>query len=424
MYVCAYVICLRTLDTYPDPCIGGFQATIAFAEASEVSLNLRFTDPVDPLYISVDADYADTLFVIATSQIFSRSQQNSQAAAEPASRNPRKRPLEEDSNHNHSNGSGRNPRNARIAEDGGRAWEQRPTKPMKVVHRTDKQSIAREMNPPPPPSAEPPASWAVLTAAQRRQQEETDDEQGEDQNPYGDYGDYNYEFDPQGAHAKAGPSQPSQRSHVSRNGDGSGSGSGVEWQGGRGREREPLFLPSSQISHLPAASQAAIIESGLGIEHMSAEELAMMLDGDADMDEELGGGGGGDDGNRPPQQAQRQPSSSLEYADEDWRMEDRADFVAGEHGHGQQRDSLELIEDDDDFEMAPTQNPNESARVRSFVLPKRPYELSDGCRHSGRYSKIDCCYTYIYSLNLNVIDTIKTWAVSAHGRRRNSWYTY
>ena len=224
----------------------------------------------------------------------------------------------------------------------------------------------------------------MLTAAQRRQQEEADDvdEQGEDQNQYGDYGDYNYEFDPHGAHAQAGPSQPSQRSHVSRNGNGSGSGSGVEWQGGRGmeREREPLFLPSSQISHLPAASQAAIIESGLGIEHMSAEELAMMLDGDADMDEELGGGGGGgDDGNRPPQQAQRQPSSSLEYADEDWRMEDRADFVAGEHGHGQQRDSLELIEDDDDFEMAPTQNPNGGTRVRPFALRERSYELTDGC---------------------------------------------
>ncbi|PIL25203.1 hypothetical protein GSI_13092 [Ganoderma sinense ZZ0214-1] len=337
-----------------------FNATIAFAEASEVSLNLRFTDPVDPLYISVDADYADTLFVIATSQIFSRSQQNSQAAAEPASRNPRKRPLEEDSHHNRSNGNSRNLRNVRVAEDGGRPREHRPTKPMKVVHRTDKQSIAREMNPPPLPTAEPPASWAVLTAAQQREQQQGEyDEEGEDQNQYGDYNDYDYEFNPGDADAQAGPSQHSQRSHISRNGRGSGSGSGE-----RHKEKEPLFLPSSQISHLPAASQAAIIESGLGIEHMSAEELAMMLDGDADMDEaevELGGNHGVGDGNPPPQP--RQPSSSLEYADEDWRMEDRADFVTGEHGHGQQRDSLELVEDDDDFEMAPTQNPNEGSRV-------------------------------------------------------------
>lgn len=332
------------------------QATIAFAEASEVSLNLRFTDPVDPLYISVDADYADTLFVIATSQIFSRSQQNSQAAAEPAPRNPRKRPLEEDGNHNHNhhNINDRNPRNGCIAEDAGRAREHQSTKPMKVVHRTDKQSIAREMNPPPLPTAEPPASWAVLTAAQRRQQQQEYDEQGEDQIQHGGYNDYDYEFNPQDAHAQAGPSQPSQRSLA-------GSRSGARE---REKVKEPLFLPSSQISHLPAASQVAIIESGLGIEHMSAEELAMMLDDDADMDEaELGGDSGGSQSHQ-----QRQPSSSLEYADEDWRMEDRADFVAGEHGQAQQRDSLELIDDDDDFEMAPTQNSNGGTRVRLFFV--------------------------------------------------------
>ena len=75
------------------------QATIAFAEASEVSLNLRFTDPLEPLYISVDADYADTLFIIATNQIVSRSQQNSQTGSAPRHANPRKRPLEEDNIH-------------------------------------------------------------------------------------------------------------------------------------------------------------------------------------------------------------------------------------------------------------------------------------------------------------------------------------
>ncbi|KAI1793456.1 Rad9-domain-containing protein [Ganoderma leucocontextum] len=333
-----------------------FNATIAFAEASEVSLNLRFTDPVDPLYISVDADYADTLFVIATSQIFSRSQQNTQA--EPAPRNPRKRPLEEDRSHDD-----RSPPNVRIAEDSGRNRERQPTKPMKVVHRTDKQSIAREMHPPPLPTAEPPPSWAVLTAAQQRQRQ---DEQSGDQNQYEDY-DYDFEFNPQDAQAQAGPSQPSQRSRSS----GSGSGAGVR-QKERGKEKEALFLPSSQISHLPAASQAAIIESGLGIEHMSAEELAMMLDGDADMDEaELGFGEGGDRDRNQPQQ-QRQPSPSLEYADEDWRMEDRADFVAGEHGHAQKRDSFELV--DDDFEMAPTQNNNGGTRVCLFI-----FRAGNGC---------------------------------------------
>lgn len=307
-------------------------------------MNLRFTDPVDPLYISVDADYADTLFVIATSQIFSRSQQNSQA--EPAPWNPRKRPFEDDSN-------GWNQRDVRVAGDRGKARE-RQTKPMKVVHRTDKQSIAREMNPPPPPTAEPPPSWAVLTAAQQRQQQrEQEDEQSRDQQ-YEDYNDYDYEFNPQDPHAQAGPSQPSRRSQAGNQ--------------SRARQKEPLFLPSSQISHLPAASQAAIIESGLGIEHMSAEELAMMLDGDADVDE-LGehGDGDGKQGQSPQErQRQREPSSSLEYADEDWRMEDRTDFVDGENGHAQTRDSLELVDDDDDFEMAPTQNHDGGTKVSLF----------------------------------------------------------
>ncbi|TBU60550.1 Rad9-domain-containing protein [Dichomitus squalens] len=246
-----------------------FNATIAFAEASEVSLNLRFTDPLEPLYISVDADYADTLFVIATSQIVSRSQQASQA--DPTPRNPRKRPLEEDRNHNQPQ-----QRNVRIAEGALRERPRVPAKPMKVVRKTDRQSMAREMHPPPLPTAEPQPSWA------------------------------------------------------------------------KEREKEPLFLPSSQISHLPPASQAAIIESGLGIEHMTAEELAMMLDddvdldefgGDADVDADTGGRSGGHDRG---------------YADEDWRMEDREDFLTGEKGQGG-TDSFELV-DDEDFEMAPTQS--------------------------------------------------------------------
>ncbi|TBU47499.1 Rad9-domain-containing protein [Dichomitus squalens] len=305
-----------------------FNATIAFAEASEVSLNLRFTDPLEPLYISVDADYADTLFVIATSQIVSRSQQASQA--DPTPRNPRKRPLEEDRNHNQPQ-----QRNVRIAEGALRERPRVPAKPMKVVRKTDRQSMAREMHPPPLPTAEPQPSWAVLTAAQ--QQQRSQDGQGEGQGGEQPYEDYEYEcaFDAQDA--QPGPSQRSQRPRPS--------GGGARQ---KEREKEPLFLPSSQISHLPPASQAAIIESGLGIEHMTAEELAMMLDddvdldefgGDADVDADTGGRSGGHDRG---------------YADEDWRMEDREDFLTGEKGQGG-TDSFELV-DDEDFEMAPTQS--------------------------------------------------------------------
>ncbi|KAJ7287580.1 hypothetical protein C8J57DRAFT_591326 [Mycena rebaudengoi] len=45
-----------------------FNATIAFAESMSLTLDLRFTDPAAPLFIDVDGDNSDTLFVISTSQ--------------------------------------------------------------------------------------------------------------------------------------------------------------------------------------------------------------------------------------------------------------------------------------------------------------------------------------------------------------------
>ncbi|KAJ7647375.1 Rad9-domain-containing protein [Roridomyces roridus] len=46
-----------------------FNATIAFAESMSLALDLRFTDPAAPLFIDVEGDNADTLFVISTSQV-------------------------------------------------------------------------------------------------------------------------------------------------------------------------------------------------------------------------------------------------------------------------------------------------------------------------------------------------------------------
>lgn len=43
-----------------------FNATIAYAEAMSLSLEMRFTDPGDPLFIDADMDDIDTLFVLAT----------------------------------------------------------------------------------------------------------------------------------------------------------------------------------------------------------------------------------------------------------------------------------------------------------------------------------------------------------------------
>ncbi|KAI6149983.1 Rad9-domain-containing protein [Pisolithus thermaeus] len=46
-----------------------FNATIAFAEATSSPLELRFTDPAAPLFIGIEGDEFECLFVISTSQI-------------------------------------------------------------------------------------------------------------------------------------------------------------------------------------------------------------------------------------------------------------------------------------------------------------------------------------------------------------------
>ncbi|RDX50973.1 hypothetical protein OH76DRAFT_1379988 [Lentinus brumalis] len=269
-----------------------FNAPVAFAEASQLPLEIRFTDPADMISISADHELFSSLFVIATSHIQS-SQQTSQNQQHSQNRqrdqglregsNSRKRPLEDDSNH--------------------RTERDRPKvkakKPIKVVHKADRASIARGMHPPPSPR-EPQPSWAILTAAQ----------QPDAQGHYEEYDDV--------AYASAGPSQPEM---------------------GRAAVKEPLFLPSSQLSQLPPSVEAAIIESGLGIENMSAEEFAAMLEGDADEVEF-------DEVRVKPEDSQED-----ELGEDDWQVDDRMDFApAVLRGR---TDSFELV---DDVEMAPTQN--------------------------------------------------------------------
>ncbi|CDO73327.1 hypothetical protein BN946_scf185008.g90 [Trametes cinnabarina] len=288
-----------------------FTATIAFAEASQLSLEIKFTDPEAPLYIDVGGDMADTLFVIAASRLESFSPRGSQArqGSAGAQVNIRKRPLEEDNR----NRDLQTNQNMQAAERARGAHDKRPTKPMKVVHRADRESIAREMHPP-PPMYEPQPSWAVLTAAQQQYQ---DLELG------------------------APPSQPLYRfaSQSSQRNASAG--------------KEPLFLPASQLSQLPPEAEAAIIDSGLGIEHMTAEELADMLEGDAEEVEFVS------QRSRPPEGTQQESPQSADAdatrrQEQEWQMDEDeiGDFEHG--GYGQQQDSFELI-DDVDFEMEPTQ---------------------------------------------------------------------
>ncbi|KAF7361933.1 hypothetical protein MVEN_00538300 [Mycena venus] len=91
-----------------------FNATIAFAESMSLALELRFTDPAAPLFIDVEGDNADTLFVISTSQV-----PGAPMASQASTVNPKKREREE------------TPRDfARIK------------KSMKAVQRTDAASVS------------------------------------------------------------------------------------------------------------------------------------------------------------------------------------------------------------------------------------------------------------------------------------------
>ncbi|GLB37678.1 putative rad9 [Lyophyllum shimeji] len=46
-----------------------FNATIAYADSMSLAIDLRFTDPAAPLFIDVEGDNSETLFVISTSQV-------------------------------------------------------------------------------------------------------------------------------------------------------------------------------------------------------------------------------------------------------------------------------------------------------------------------------------------------------------------
>ena len=95
-----------------------------------------------------------------------------------------------------------------------------------------------------------------------------------------------------------------------------------------------------------------MIGSGLGIESMTAEEFEMMMDGDADeldfLDDDSRGRGDSGGG------VGRKEGSEEELVE--WPADDFMFASQGVVGHGQQQqESLELIDDFDDVEMAPTQ---------------------------------------------------------------------
>jgi cell cycle checkpoint control protein RAD9A len=196
-------------------------------------LDLHFTDPASPLFIDIESENSETLFVISTSQVGANagvpSQAQSNTGHDLGSVN-RKRMRQddnengnEDDNHNTEDGPsthGPVPR-SRPKE------KERIKKPMKVVQRVNPTSVA-------------------LTLANSSRP-----------------GTVRGSMPPPNSIPFRPLSQTPVFSQISNKNNG----------------RDPLFLPGSQLS---VADEEAIRDSGLGIESMGADELEALLEGDGE----------------------------------------------------------------------------------------------------------------------------------------------
>lgn len=115
-------------------------------------LDLRFTNPTAPLFIDVEADDIETLFVISTTQVSgSQTRGGKSNSQEPQAAQSRKRPREPSSD-------GATP--APMSVPG----STRPKRPMKAVHRIDLPTPSRttpnrtSMGPPSSMPMGPPSS--------------------------------------------------------------------------------------------------------------------------------------------------------------------------------------------------------------------------------------------------------------------------
>lgn len=242
-----------------------------------LALNLRFTEPAAPLFVDVEEDSAESLFVVSTSQVpgvppggngANSTQQSRGTTASGSSSQIRKRVREESPERNR-NMAPRTPASER----------RRP--PMKAVQRTDPAEFAR----------------------QQQQQHQSQTSQLS-RAPYGSM--------PPPSIVPRQQSQQSNGFHFSQ----ARNGSQFE------QEREPLFLPSSQMSQ---ADAEALRASGLGVDNMDADEFLAMMEEEGEevgvtLEEALlaprdGGGGAGakvgsDSG------SETEPESDLEMLDE------------------------------------------------------------------------------------------------------------
>lgn len=174
------------------------------------SLDFRFTHPAAPLFIDIEGDNVETLFVISTSQVHGVST----TTQRPSSQGPNMKKRERSENET-----------------------PRVRKPMKAVLPTNPETYNHHSN-----NTSRTASCAPRTILQPSIVPNRSTSHG------------------------AASQQGLSRSSPPRHGEPS-------------RPKEPLFLPSSQMS---AADEESLRLTGLGIENMNDAELTEMLEGEGE----------------------------------------------------------------------------------------------------------------------------------------------
>ncbi|KAH0827816.1 Rad9-domain-containing protein [Lanmaoa asiatica] len=271
-----------------------FNATVAFAESMASALELRFTDPAAPLFIDIEGDESDGLFVISTSQLqgmASGSNTNTRSSSTPKPQQPggqkRPHPDNEAQISWNASGSGRGSETPRV---------EKVKKSMKAVQRTEVPgaSVSREnsaaikdedMMPPPPFIPNPNRTQGSHSLVFHTSQDE--DFGAMDHFDSGGVGDEAGTID---GYTGDGDAKGGENSTFSHPGDPlfyPQSSQIVpppvplicERPTQTQRAQTPLFLPFSQLSQ---QDERAIRESGLGVEYMNREELEAMLEGDGE----------------------------------------------------------------------------------------------------------------------------------------------
>jgi len=202
-----------------------------------LTLDLKFTEPAAPLFIEVESDNIESLFVVSTSQVPGAAGGSKSSESRTSSRPTPSSQLRRRGQQN-------------IGQSKGTRVPDR-RRPMKVVERTDAATLAKSRG----DSHIGSSPYAMESPARLSEPQ------------------------PSMAPLPSFPRVSQQRSQAPKD------------QLLQERDHQPLFLPGSQMS---TADQAALRASGLGIDHMDADDFHAMMEDEgievgfsADEDSEL-----------------------------------------------------------------------------------------------------------------------------------------